>query len=78
MHLYSQAKGKLAFDERLQAFVPEAKIDGMRVVGAAAGVMTLAEILKDQSVSETTPYEMKPPGRKRARRAVSGSTTSMT
>ena len=48
VHLLSQARGRLAYDERLAAFVPA--IDGAqpaRSAGACAGRLTLAEALAD-------------------------------
>ena len=50
VHLYSQAQGKLRWDEGLQAFLPGAAVAGLRVVGAAAGIFDLARILADQTV----------------------------
>jgi sarcosine oxidase subunit alpha len=41
IHLYGQAKGKLRWDEALQAFVPGLEVEGVRVVGAADGQFTL-------------------------------------
>ena len=37
LHLWSQARGTLRFDERLAAFVPDAAFGDVTVVGAAAG-----------------------------------------
>jgi sarcosine oxidase subunit alpha len=37
LHLFSQAQGKLKYDEGLACFVPEAPIRGIEVVGAASG-----------------------------------------
>ncbi|MGE0006079.1 MAG: 2Fe-2S iron-sulfur cluster-binding protein [Parvibaculaceae bacterium] len=37
LHLYAQARGKPRWDERRAAFVPGDPIDGLSVVGAAAG-----------------------------------------
>ncbi|TDW29448.1 2Fe-2S iron-sulfur cluster-binding protein [Cryobacterium psychrophilum] len=45
VHLYSQAGGTLAYDDRLGAFVPDARIDGIAVAGSAAGVFSLNEVL---------------------------------
>ncbi len=47
VHLHSQARGKLRFDEALDAFVPAADLPGLRSAGAARGVYTLAEGLAD-------------------------------
>lgn len=37
VHLYSQARGKLRFDDALDAFVPGAEVPGFRSVGTARG-----------------------------------------
>jgi sarcosine oxidase subunit alpha len=37
VHLFSQVRGKLRFDDALGAFVPAEPVDGVSVVGAAAG-----------------------------------------
>jgi sarcosine oxidase, subunit alpha len=37
VHLYCQARGRLAWSERRAAFVPESTVPGMSVAGAAAG-----------------------------------------
>jgi len=50
VHLYSQAQGKLRWDEALQAFLPGLPVAGLRVVGAAAGVFDLSRILPGQGV----------------------------
>ena len=38
VHLFSQARGRLRYDEGLGAFVPGEELDGLAVAGAAAGV----------------------------------------
>ncbi|MFC4947882.1 2Fe-2S iron-sulfur cluster-binding protein [Pseudonocardia sp. GCM10023141] len=38
VHLFSQARGQLRFDEALGAFVPDGELAGVTVVGAAAGL----------------------------------------
>ncbi|HKP08018.1 MAG TPA: 2Fe-2S iron-sulfur cluster-binding protein [Microbacterium sp.] len=43
VHLFSQAGGTLRYDDRLGAFVPDAAVPGIAVVGAAAGCFGLAE-----------------------------------
>ena len=45
--LYSQAKGPLAWDERLITFVPDGAVEGFSVVGAANGVFSLDAALAD-------------------------------
>lgn len=50
VHLYSQAQGKLRWDEGLQAFLPGTPVAGLRVIGAAAGIFDLSRILPGQGV----------------------------
>ncbi|MGS0686244.1 FAD-dependent oxidoreductase [Nakamurella sp. GG22] len=47
VHLYSQSRGRLRYDEQLGAFVPGEQLDGLTVAGSAAGVFTLAGCLSD-------------------------------
>ena len=47
VHLFSQARGRLRYDEALGAFVPGEELDGLAVAGAAAGVFDLAGCLAD-------------------------------
>jgi len=47
VHLFSQSRGKLRYDETLQAFVPGASAESERSVGAARGVFGLAAVLSD-------------------------------
>ena len=47
VHLHSQAKGKLRYDERLAAFVPGDAIQASRSAGAANGAMTLTACLAE-------------------------------
>jgi sarcosine oxidase subunit alpha len=62
IHLYGQAKGKLRWDEALQAFVPGLEVEGVRVVGAANGQFPLG------GARHGAPYTISPawpePGRK--------------
>ncbi|MDQ2067910.1 2Fe-2S iron-sulfur cluster-binding protein [Xinfangfangia sp. CPCC 101601] len=51
VHLYSQAQGKLRFDEAIQGFVPERKVTGLSVIGAANGAFGLAEVLADAAAA---------------------------
>ena len=46
VHLFSQARGKLRYDEALGAFVPAEQLDGVSVVGSAAGVFDLPGCLR--------------------------------
>lgn len=45
VHLHSQAGGKLRYDERLGAFVPDGAVPGLAVTGSAAGRFGLHDVL---------------------------------
>ncbi|CDX14026.1 Sarcosine oxidase alpha subunit [Mesorhizobium plurifarium] len=45
VHLFSQAKGKLAWSDQLAAFIPGEAIEGIGVAGAVAGTVSLSETL---------------------------------
>ncbi|MDB5524901.1 MAG: gcvT 10 [Rhizobium sp.] len=47
IHLYGQARGKLNWDESLQAFIPGTPADGLSVAGAANGQLLLRDIIAD-------------------------------
>ncbi|WP_283398108.1 2Fe-2S iron-sulfur cluster-binding protein [Modestobacter marinus] len=47
VHLFSQARGRLRYDEALGAFLPAEQLDRLSVTGAAAGVFDLAGCLAD-------------------------------
>ena len=47
VHLHSQSRGKLSFDDALGAFVPGAPAERTRSAGAARGVNGLAAVLDD-------------------------------
>ncbi|SDN84934.1 2Fe-2S iron-sulfur cluster-binding protein [Geodermatophilus sp. DSM 45219] len=47
VHLFSQARGRLRYDEALGAFLPAEELDGVAVAGSAAGVLDLAGCLAD-------------------------------
>jgi heterotetrameric sarcosine oxidase alpha subunit len=47
VHLHSHTGGKLAWDETIAAFVPEAGAANMRVCGAARGVFAVGDCLAD-------------------------------
>ncbi|MBZ9854849.1 sarcosine oxidase subunit alpha family protein [Mesorhizobium sp. CA13] len=44
IHLFGQAKGKLAWSEARAAFLPGDPVEGMAVAGAAAGAVSLSEV----------------------------------
>jgi sarcosine oxidase subunit alpha len=54
VHLYSQAKGKLNWDESLQAFVPGTQVEGISVVGAANGKLMLADAFHEGGEAQVT------------------------
>jgi sarcosine oxidase, subunit alpha len=47
VHLFSQSRGKLAWNEPLQAFVPSVSAERERSAGACRGIMDLAQALAD-------------------------------
>src|SRR3954452_2074341 len=47
VHLFSQARGQLCYDEGLGAFLPGQELDGLSVAGSAAGAFDLAACLAD-------------------------------
>jgi sarcosine oxidase subunit alpha len=47
IHLFSQSRGKLAWNEELQAFLPAAAAERVRCVGACHGVYGLSEAIAD-------------------------------
>ncbi|HVK29163.1 MAG TPA: 2Fe-2S iron-sulfur cluster-binding protein [Nocardioides sp.] len=47
VHLHSQRNGRLRWDERLVAFVPDGVVDGQQVVGSAAGTVALEAVLRE-------------------------------
>jgi sarcosine oxidase, subunit alpha len=47
VHLFSQARGTLAWDDRRAAFVPAGEVAGLRVAGAANGTADLAGCLAE-------------------------------
>jgi sarcosine oxidase, subunit alpha len=47
VHLFSQSRGKLRWDEPLQAFVPGTSAERERSAGACRGVYDLADVLAD-------------------------------
>ena len=47
VHLYMQARGKLRYDEKLGALVPDVAVEGVAVAGAANGAFTLDAALAE-------------------------------
>lgn len=54
VHLHSQRNGRLRWDERLVAFVPDGAIDGQQVVGSAAGTVALEAVLREGAAAGAT------------------------
>jgi sarcosine oxidase subunit alpha len=51
VHLHSQRAGRLRWDDRLVAFVPDGAVQDQQVVGAAAGAVTLDEGLQSGAIA---------------------------
>ncbi|WP_245424192.1 glycine cleavage T C-terminal barrel domain-containing protein [Methylovirgula sp. 4M-Z18] len=51
VHLYCQAQGKLRWNDEIQGFVPDRKVAGLTVIGAAAGRFGLAEVLDEAAAT---------------------------
>src|SRR5450631_3889390 len=47
VHLFSQSRGKLLWDDALQAFVPGTAAERTRSAGACRGIFTLAAVIED-------------------------------
>jgi sarcosine oxidase subunit alpha len=47
VHLFSQARGRLRYDDTLGAFLPGEELDGLGVAGSAGGVLDLGGCLAD-------------------------------
>jgi sarcosine oxidase subunit alpha len=63
VHLFSQARGKLAWNEELTAFVPGASIDGIGVAGAVTGTVSLSQTLASAmpALGAFRPPDARPP-----------------
>ncbi len=84
-----QAKGKLRYDETTVALVPDRKLDGITVVGAANGSFGVACAIAEgdlaggglgdgPEIGGATPYTVEPAWPKPAPRADNGSISRMT
>jgi sarcosine oxidase, subunit alpha len=51
VHLFSQSRGKLAWDESIQAFIPSRSAERERSVGACRGISDLARALEDGAIA---------------------------
>jgi sarcosine oxidase subunit alpha len=68
VHLFSQSRGKLIWDEALRAFVPGAPAERVRCAGACRGVMDLAAALEDgRTAGSAAAREAMDPARKGVR-----------
>jgi sarcosine oxidase subunit alpha len=47
VHLFSQSRGKLAWDDKVQSFVPADPAERVRSAGACRGIFALAAVLED-------------------------------
>jgi sarcosine oxidase, subunit alpha len=54
VHLFSQSRGKLTWDEKTQSFVPGAPAERTRSAGACRGVYSLAAVLADGTAAGTS------------------------
>jgi sarcosine oxidase subunit alpha len=64
VHLFSQSRGKLIWDEALQAFLPGRAAEHVRCAGACRGLATLAEALSDgRSAGTAAARAARAPGR---------------
>jgi sarcosine oxidase, subunit alpha len=53
VHLFSQSRGKLIYDEALQAYLPGTSVERERSVGACRGIYDLKTVLSDGAVGGT-------------------------
>ena len=58
VHLYSQAKGRLAWRDDLAAFVPGAEVEGIGTAGALVGAASLSEVL-ESGIAAPGPFAAK-------------------
>jgi sarcosine oxidase subunit alpha len=61
IHLHSQSRGKLVFDEALQAFLPGASVQAQSSVGACAGRFGLSAALEDGARAGADAANVSPP-----------------
>jgi sarcosine oxidase, subunit alpha len=74
VHLFSQSRGKLLWDETLQAFIPGAAAERERSAGACRGIYTLQAVLEDGAAAGAAAAAVvrRPPLPKHAAVAVDG------
>ena len=63
VHLFSQSRGKLEWNEKLQAFLPGRSAENERSAGACRGVFALADVLTDGAAAGAAaiPESSQPP-----------------
>ncbi|MER9159821.1 MULTISPECIES: sarcosine oxidase subunit alpha family protein [unclassified Mesorhizobium] len=61
IHLFGQAKGKLAWSEARAAFLPGDPVDNIAVAGAAAGAVSLSEVFAGASTAVASLGQTKAP-----------------
>jgi len=55
LHLFCQARGKLAWSEKRAAFLPGDPVEGIAVAGAANGAVSLSEVFADVARATSSP-----------------------
>jgi sarcosine oxidase subunit alpha len=71
--LHAQAKGRVAFDETAQGFLPANRVEGRRSAGACRGAFTLADALGDGFAAGAEAVDQAPPQPPRVEGAPSAS-----
>jgi sarcosine oxidase, subunit alpha len=61
VHLFSQSRGKLKYDDALQAFVPDVSAQAERSAGACRGIFTLADVFSDGAAAGAAAIGAPPP-----------------
>jgi sarcosine oxidase subunit alpha len=62
VHLFSQSRGKLVWDEKTQSFLPGQPAEHVRSAGACRGVYSLAAVLKDGALAGAAAADADPTG----------------
>jgi sarcosine oxidase subunit alpha len=78
VHLFSQSRGKLAWNEALQSFVPGQSAENERSAGACRGIYELAEVLADGARAGAAAAPLPCSGHKRGQGGLDGSSGSST
>jgi sarcosine oxidase subunit alpha len=75
VHLFSQSRGKVVWNEALQSFIPGQSAENERSAGACRGIYELAEVLADgaKAGAEAAPAPLPCSGHKRGLDGSSGS-----